>query len=78
MRGGGLGERERPVDLDAHAAACDPLEQIGDHRVDARVLRQQRPTEKDAAQGIVLRPQILRLDLEPPRPATPTLTSVPR
>src|SRR5215204_2841639 len=33
VRGGGLGERERPRDLNAHAAACDSLEQLGDHRV---------------------------------------------
>jgi hypothetical protein len=40
VHGRSLGERERPGDLDAHRAASDLLEQIGDHRVDAGVLGQ--------------------------------------
>jgi hypothetical protein len=49
--------------LDAQPAVRDPPEQVRDHRVDARVLGHQRPAEEDAAQRIVLRPQIPRLDV---------------
>jgi hypothetical protein len=62
MRCSRFGERECLVDLDAQLAAHDPLEQVGDHRVDAGVLGQQRPAEEDAAQGVVLPPEIPRLD----------------
>src|SRR4051812_29919315 len=54
--GGGLCERECPADLDAHLAARDPLEQVRDQSVDARILGQQPPAEEDAAQRVVLRP----------------------
>ena len=69
VRGGGLGERERPGDLDAQLAARDPLEQAGDHRVDARVFGQQRPAEEDAAQRVALRPRSRASSSEPARPA---------
>jgi hypothetical protein len=67
VRGGGLGEREGSVDLDAQAAVRDPPEQDRDHRVDARVFGQQRPAEEDAAQRIVLTP-IPAATIRPPRP----------
>jgi len=76
--GGGFRERERAVDHHAHLAARDQLEQIGDHRVDAWVLGQQRTAKEDAAQRVVVRPQVLASMFEPARLATPTLTSVPR
>ena len=50
MRGRGLGELKRPVDLHAQLAAGDSLEHLSDHRVDTRVLAQQCAAEEHAAQ----------------------------
>ena len=40
VRGGGVGERERPVDHDPQLAGPDASDQVSDHRVDAGVLLQ--------------------------------------
>src|SRR5439155_25514206 len=61
--GAGIGERERPVDLDAQPAVCHLLEQLGDHRVYAGILVEERPAQEDPAQRVVLQPEAFRLDL---------------
>ena len=43
-------------------AVGHPPDQVADHRVDPRVLGEQRPAEVDAAQGVVLPPQRFGLD----------------
>jgi len=78
VRRSGVREWERAIDLHLEFAACDALQHVADHGMEAGVLRQDRPPRKTPCSAL-LRAQRDRASIaEPARAATPTPTSRPR